>query len=90
MANLNEIDHALEILESNGSGPVILLHCCSAYPAPVESVNLSAMIPSESLKRLVVSDHTIGQGPIIAQHGVLHRKACNKCPSSGWPRSSIL
>ena len=69
MANLNEIDHALEILESNGSGPVILLHCCSAYPAPVESVNLSAMDTLRNhFKRLVgFSDHTIGSRvPIIA------------------------
>ena len=69
MANLTEIEHALAILESNGSGPVILLHCCSAYPAPVESVNLSAMDTLQNhFKHLVgFSDHTIGaQVPIIA------------------------
>ena len=69
MGNLDEIEHALEILDRNGSGPVILFHCCSAYPAPVNSVNLRAIHTLETrFKRLVgFSDHSLGsQIPIIA------------------------
>ena len=69
MGNLDEIEHALEILDRNGSGPVILFHCCSAYPAPVNSVNLRAIHTLETrFKRLVgFSDHSLGSEiPIIA------------------------
>ena len=69
MGNLDEVEHALEILDRNSSGPVILFHCCSAYPAPVESVNLRAIHTLETrFKRLVgFSDHSLGSEiPIIA------------------------
>ena len=69
MGNLREIEHALEILDRNGSGTVVLLHCCSAYPAPVDSVNLrSIKTLGTKFSRLVgFSDHTIGaEIPIIA------------------------
>ena len=68
-ANLSEVEHALEILDRNGSGAVILLHCCSAYPSPDESVNLLAMDTLRNrFGRLVgFSDHTVGgKVPIIA------------------------
>ena len=67
MANLAEVERALEVLERNGSGPVVLLHCCSAYPAPVETVNLSAMDTLRNrFGRLVgFSDHTMGAGIAI-------------------------
>lgn len=62
MANLGEVDHAMEVLEKYRSGPVTLLHCVSSYPAPVEEVNLASM---ETLKKrfgrhVGFSDHTIG------------------------------
>ena len=62
MANLPEVEHALGILDGAGSGPVILLHCCSSYPAPPEEVNLGAMATlTERCGRLVgFSDHTVG------------------------------
>ena len=43
MATLHEISHALEILDGANSGEVILLHCCSSYPAPLDQINLNAM-----------------------------------------------
>ena len=62
MATLEEIDHALEVLDKNGAGPTILLHCCSSYPAPLESINLNAMLAMGiHFDNLVgFSDHTIG------------------------------
>ncbi len=67
MASLTEVEHALAVLDRNASGPVVLLHCCSAYPAPVESVNLSAMnVLRNQLGRLVgFSDHTMGANVAI-------------------------
>ena len=67
MANLGEVDHAMEVLDKHGSGPVVLLHCVSSYPAPVEDVNLASMATlRERFNRHVgFSDHTIGAGVAI-------------------------
>lgn len=62
MANFGEIEHALEIVYKNGSSPVILLHCCSSYPAPLNELNLRAMNKmKQTFNKLIgFSDHTIG------------------------------
>jgi N,N'-diacetyllegionaminate synthase len=41
--NLGEVEKALSVLAEAGNPPVIVLHCTTAYPAPVEQVNLRAM-----------------------------------------------
>ena len=69
MATLPEINHALEVLDKNNAATIILLHCCSSYPAPLDSINLSAMAEiGNQFKRLVCfSDHTIGSiAPLTA------------------------
>lgn len=40
MSSVEEIDHAVEVL---GTQDLILLHCCSAYPAEYDDINLRAM-----------------------------------------------
>ena len=62
MATLDEVREALDALTSGGATEIILLHCCSAYPAPVESVNLAAMKTLRDAFRRPVgfSDHTLG------------------------------
>ena len=69
MASLEEISHALEVLDQANSGEVILLHCCSSYPAPLDQINLNAMkLMEEKFGRMTgFSDHTIGSiGPLTA------------------------
>ncbi|RVT84291.1 sialic acid synthase [Rhodobacteraceae bacterium CCMM004] len=69
MATLDEVAHALEVLDGAGSGPVILLHCTSSYPAPPEDVNLDAMTAMGArFDRMTgFSDHTIGaRAPLAA------------------------
>lgn len=69
MASMPEIEHALEVLDKAGSGEVILLHCCSSYPAPLDQINLNAMAAiRDKFERMVgFSDHTIGSiGPLTA------------------------
>lgn len=69
MANLDEITHAVEILDRHNAGEVILLHCCSSYPAPFEDINLNAMQTMRARfgKMVGFSDHTIGAlGPLTA------------------------
>lgn len=62
MASFPEIEHALEVLDKNGATDVILLHCCSSYPAPLDQINLNAMASmGEKFGRAVgYSDHTVG------------------------------
>lgn len=64
MSNLQEIKDALQVLESAGipKSQITVLHCASAYPAPVVDVNLLAMRTiKESLNVEVgYSDHTLG------------------------------
>jgi len=62
MATLEEIDEALGTLRAAGSGPVALLKCTSAYPAPVEDMHLRT-IPDMARRFGVpvgLSDHTPG------------------------------
>jgi pseudaminic acid synthase len=40
MANLGEIQEAVETARSNGASGIALLHCTSAYPAPIEEANV--------------------------------------------------
>lgn len=62
MATLDEVEHALEILHKHGSGEITLLHCCTSYPAPLDQINLRAMLSmGEHFNKPVgFSDHTIG------------------------------
>lgn len=61
-ATLGEVEEAVETLEAANSGPVILLHCCSAYPTPPEAANLQAIPTLQGAFGLPVgfSDHTVG------------------------------
>lgn len=70
MATLDEVDDALKILEQAGTPRtnVILLHCTTQYPAPIESVNLRAMDRLADLGCAAVgySDHTVGTDVAVA------------------------
>ncbi|PCH97329.1 MAG: pseudaminic acid synthase [Gammaproteobacteria bacterium] len=62
MANLEEITEAINTAKENGCKELVVLHCISAYPAPVEQTNL-ATIPDISKRFNVISglsDHTLG------------------------------
>ncbi|MGH8744196.1 MAG: N-acetylneuraminate synthase family protein, partial [Burkholderiales bacterium] len=62
MATVDEIDEALATLRAADSGPVALLKCTSAYPAPVEEMHLLT-IPDMARRFAVpigLSDHTPG------------------------------
>lgn len=67
MANLPEVEHALDTLDRAGSGPVILLHCVSAYPTPLGQANLAAMdqLRARFGRPVGFSDHTIGSEAAI-------------------------
>ena len=92
MANLEEIEEALETARDNGCHELILLHCTSAYPAPIEQANLRN-IPDLAKRFNVLSglsDHTMGitaamtsvalEACVIEKHFTLNR--ADKGPDS--------
>ena len=68
MANLEEITEAVDTARQGGCNDLVLLHCISSYPAPVEQSNLRT-IPDLAKRFNVVSglsDHTLGTTVSIA------------------------
>lgn len=71
MANIQEIEEALEVLCSEGlqKKDITVLHCNTEYPTPMEDVNLRAMLTIRDTLGVNVgySDHTLGiEVPIAA------------------------
>ena len=62
MGTMAEVAQALDIFEEGGAPAVALLHCVSAYPAPADEMNLSAMATMRQAFGVAVglSDHTTG------------------------------
>ena len=60
MGTLSEVETALETIRTAGDPPVALFHCTSAYPTPLEDVNLRAMQTMDERFDVPVgySDHT--------------------------------
>ncbi|MDC0446749.1 pseudaminic acid synthase [Gammaproteobacteria bacterium] len=92
MANLEEIEEVVQVAKDNGCQDLILLHCISSYPAPVEQSNLRT-IPDLAERFDVLtglSDHTLGTtvattsvalgACLIEKHFTLSRK--DKGPDS--------
>lgn len=68
MAELNEVEEAVNVLKENGAGEITLLHCTTEYPAPFESVNLRAMttLREKFGTEVGYSDHTVGFEAAVA------------------------
>lgn len=94
MANLEEIEEMVQTARDGGCKDMIVLHCISSYPAPIDQSNLLT-IP-DLIKRLGVhvglSDHTITNtasvvattlgAVLIEKHFTLDR--ANKGPDSSF------
>ncbi|VUD56428.1 Pseudaminic acid synthase [Thalassocella blandensis] len=61
MANAEEIEEAVNTAKQHGCKELVLLHCISGYPAPVEEYNLKTMQDLAEKFQLPVglSDHTL-------------------------------
>lgn len=71
MANLADIEAAIDAIEANGTprSLITVLHCTTEYPTPMEDVNLRAMLSIRQAFGVEVgySDHTPGiEVPIAA------------------------
>lgn len=68
LASLEEMGEALATAQANGAAGVALLHCVSAYPAPIEEANVRT-VPDLAARFGVVtglSDHTPGSAAAVA------------------------
>ena len=67
MASEEEVVEAFEAAKSTGNNQIIMLHCISSYPAPIDESNLRT-IPDISKKldcTVGLSDHTLGNNASI-------------------------
>ena len=86
VANLGEIEEALSVIRSQGNDEIILLHCNSMYPTPIEIVNLNSITTMSAAFKIPIgfSDHTLGTNisvaavamgaKVIEKHVTLDRK----------------
>lgn len=68
LASLEEMGEALETARAGGAAGVVLLHCVSAYPAPMDEANVRT-VPDLARRFGVVtglSDHTPGSAASVA------------------------
>lgn len=68
MATLEEVGAALAVIAKAGPALVTLLQCTSLYPAPMDSMNLRAMMTMQQRFGTPVglSDHSLGEHAAIA------------------------
>ena len=68
MANEEEIREAVKVAYENGCNSLLLFHCVSSYPAPIESSNLKkiANLRREFDIEVGLSDHTLDNTAAIA------------------------
>jgi len=62
MSSLKEVKAAISFIQKQGCTEIIVLHCTTCYPAPLESVNLRVLETFRNLFHIPVgySDHTRG------------------------------
>ena len=62
MADISEIEAAINVLKENGTTDITILHCTTEYPAPIEDVNLNTIQTLRDKFHCSVgySDHTQG------------------------------
>ena len=86
IAQLKDIQEALDACKEVGNDQVILLKCTSAYPTPVEDINLKTMVNMKETFDVLtgLSDHTMGSAvsvgavalgaKVIEKHMTLRRE----------------
>lgn len=69
MADFDEVTRAVHILEDAGNSNIVILHCVSVYPTPVDKVNINNILGLRKLfpnHPIGFSDHTIGDEAAVA------------------------
>jgi len=67
MASKKEISEAVETVYKEGNNPLLLFHCISCYPTPIEYANLKKILKLKQEFNLDIglSDHTLGNTAAI-------------------------
>jgi len=67
MASEAEIEDAVQTARSHGAESILLFHCISSYPAPINQANLKQMLLLKDRFEVLVglSDHTMGDTAAI-------------------------
>lgn len=68
IATIEDIELAIKACKEAGNDDITLLRCVSAYPAPLENVNLQTMVDMKKRfgVKVGLSDHTMGADVAIA------------------------
>ena len=68
MSSEQEISEAISVAREGGCEEILLFHCISSYPAPIQEANLLQMLQLKEKYRVEIglSDHTIGNTAAIA------------------------
>lgn len=68
LSTLGDVEKAISTIRAQYQGPMVILHCSSAYPTPLEDMNLRAMTTLKNAFGLPVglSDHSDGNEAAIA------------------------
>lgn len=86
ISDLSGIQEALETCHKAGNDQIILLKCTSAYPAPLEELNLLTIPDMKEKFKVIpgISDHTMGStvsiaasalgAKVVEKHFILDRK----------------
>ncbi|MGD0644440.1 MAG: pseudaminic acid synthase [Candidatus Bathyarchaeia archaeon] len=84
-SSLGEVEEAVNTIRNAGNDQIVLLHCVTSYPSPIEQSNIRAMITLREAFQVNVgySDHTLGDlvslgavalgGCIIEKHFTMDR-----------------
>ena len=93
MATMEEISEAVDTFRAGGGQELLLLHCVSGYPTPVEQANLRR-IPALAAYGCPVglSDHTLGTEAAIAAVALgasLIEKHCTLRRADGGPDAAF-
>jgi N-acetylneuraminate synthase len=94
MAMWDEIAQAVETFRSAGGRDLVLLHCVSSYPTPIEQSNLRRIprLAAEFDCAVGLSDHTLGTNAAIvsvALGACLIEKHFTLCRADGGPDSAF-
>jgi len=94
MANQDEIGEAVATARDNGCDQIVLLHCVSAYPAPVEEANVRTVPHLAQTFGCVagLSDHTPGTAAAVASialGGAMVEKHFTLARSDGGPDAAF-
>lgn len=75
-ATLEEVKSAIEVIRAEGSNQVILLQCTASYPAPIDTINVRAVVTLREATGLLtgLSDHS--RDPIVAPMAAVALGAC--------------